>query len=289
MAANEGSAVPAAVSWRAGAIIRNAVLFVGALILVYPLIWLIANSFKPEVYIFSKVGLFGGTFTLDNYVRGWTTLEVSFGRFIINSAIVSALTVVGTVVSCSLAAFCFAILRPRGGQLLFGLVLASIMLPLHVIIIPQYIMFSAVGWVGSILPLVVPKFFAVDALYVFIMVQFMRNIPIALIDAARVDGCSNWQVYSRIVMPLATPALVTVALLSFLFAWNDFFSQLVYLNDVERYTIPVGLRLFLDSVGNSDFGALLAMSTTSIAPMLVAFVAFQRYIVEGIATTGIRG
>jgi multiple sugar transport system permease protein len=289
MAISETALAPEGTKWRAGAIVRNLALFIGALILIYPLIWLIANSFKPEVYIFSDVGLFGGKFTLDNYIRGWTTLEVSFGRFIVNSAIVSALTVIGTVISCSLAAFCFAILRPRGGQLLFALVLASIMLPLHVIIIPQYIMFSAVGWVGSILPLVVPKFFAVDALYVFIIVQFMRNIPTALIDAARVDGCTNWQIYSRIVMPLATPALVTVALLSFLFAWNDFFSQLVYLNDVERYTIPVGLRLFLDSVGNSDFGALLAMSTTSIAPMLVAFVAFQRYIVEGIATTGIRG
>jgi multiple sugar transport system permease protein len=289
MAVSEAPGMSTFAGWRTGAIVRNALLVVGALILVYPLIWLVANSFKPEVYIFSDVGLFGGAFTLDNYTRGWTTLEVSFGRFIINSAIVSALTVIGTVLSCSLAAFCFAILRPRGGQLLFGLVLASIMLPLHVVIIPQYIMFSSVGWVGSILPLVVPKFFAVDALYVFIIVQFMRNIPLALIDAARIDGCTNWQIYTRIVMPLATPALVTVALLSFLFAWNDFFSQLVYLNDVERYTIPVGLRLFLDSVGNSDFGALLAMSTTSIAPMLVAFVAFQRYIVEGIATTGIRG
>jgi multiple sugar transport system permease protein len=274
---------------RLGNLVRNLLLFAGAIVLLYPLIWLVANSFKPEVFIFSDVGLFGGTFTFDNYIRGWNTLEVSFGRFIVNSCIVAALTIVGTVASCSLAAFAFAILKPRFSYVLFALVLASIMLPLHVVIIPQYIMFSQVGWVGSILPLVVPKFFAVDALYVFIIVQFMRNMPLVLIDAARVDGCNNWQIYTRIVLPLATPALVTVALLSFLHAWNDFFSQLVYLNDIERYTIPVGLRLYLDSVGNSDFGALLAMSTTSIAPMLVAFVAFQKYIVDGISTTGIRG
>jgi multiple sugar transport system permease protein len=203
--------------------------------------------------------------------------------------VVSVLTIAGTVASCSLAAYAFAILKPRGARVLFAVLLASIMLPLHIVIIPQYVMFSKVGWVGTILPLVVPKFFAVDALYVFIIVQFMRGIPGVIIDAARVDGASNWQIYFRIVLPLSTPALVTTALLSFLYAWNDFFSQLIYLNDAQQYTIPVGLRLYLDSVGNSDFGALLAMSTTSILPMLIVFVAFQRYIVEGITTTGIRG
>lgn len=282
-------AASAADSPRVRNLVRNVILFAGSLVLIYPLIWLVANSFKPEVFIFSDVGIFGGTFTFDNYIRGWNTLEVSFGRFIINSAIVAALTIVGTVLSCSLAAYSFAILKPKYSQVMFALVLASIMLPLHVVIIPQYIMFSQIGWVGSILPLVVPKFFAIDALYVFIIVQFMRNMPLVLIDAARIDGCNNWQIYARIVMPLAKPALVTVALLSFLHAWNDFFSQLVYLNDIERYTVPVGLRLYLDSVGNSDFGALLAMSTTSLAPMLIAFVAFQKYIVDGISTTGIRG
>lgn len=273
----------------AGEVARRVVLFGGALLMLYPLIWMLASSFKPEDEIFAQDGLFSGISTLRNYIHGWNALEVSFGVFVMNSVVVSVLTIAGTVASCSLAAYAFAILKPRGARVLFAVLLASIMLPLHIVIIPQYVMFSKVGWVGTILPLVVPKFFAVDALYVFIIVQFMRGIPGVIIDAARVDGASNWQIYFRIVLPLSTPALVTTALLSFLYAWNDFFSQLIYLNDAQQYTIPVGLRLYLDSVGNSDFGALLAMSTTSILPMLIVFVAFQRYIVEGITTTGIRG
>jgi multiple sugar transport system permease protein len=266
----------------------QATLFFGALIMLYPLIWLIASSFKPEVAIFSDLGIVVDRYTADNYIRGWNTLEVTFGRFIINSFIVAGLSVGGTVLSCSLAAFAFAILKPRGARVLFAVLLGSIMLPLHVLIIPQYIMFNSAGWVGSILPLVVPKFFAVDALFVFIVVQFMRGIPPTLVEAARVEGATYLQIYTYIVMPLSIPALVTIALLSFLYSWNDFFSQLIYLNDVRQYTVPVGLRLYLDSLGNSDFGALLAMSTISIVPLLIIFIAFQRYLVEGIGTTGIK-
>jgi multiple sugar transport system permease protein len=267
----------------------QATLFLGALAMLYPLIWMIASSFKPEVAIFSDLGIFADGYTLENYVRGWNSLEVTFGRFILNSLAVAGLTVVGTVASSSMAAFAFAILKPRGATFLFAVLLGSIMLPLHVIIIPQYILFNQVGWVGTILPLVVPKFFAVDALFVFIVVQFMRSIPEPLIEAARIDGASYWQIYARIVMPLSVPALITISLLSFLYAWNDFFSQLIYLNDVRQYTIPVGLRLYLDSLGNSDFGALLAMSTVSILPLLMIFVAFQKYLIEGIGTTGMKG
>ncbi len=267
----------------------QATLFLGALVMLYPLIWMIASSFKPEVAIFSDLGLFADDYTVANYVRGWSTLEVSFGRFIVNSTIVAGLTVVGTVLSSSMAAFAFAILRPRGATILFAVLLGSIMLPLHVIIIPQYILFNQIGWVGTILPLVVPKFFAVDALFVFIVVQFMRSIPQPLIEAARIDGATYWQIYVKIVIPLSVPALITISLLSFLYAWNDFFSQLIYLNEARQYTIPVGLRLYLDSLGNSDFGALLAMSTVSILPLLIIFVAFQKYLVEGIGTTGMKG
>jgi multiple sugar transport system permease protein len=273
----------------AGEIAHQAALFLGALVMVYPLIWLIAASLKPEVEIFSNLGIFAERYTFENYVNGWNSLEVSFGTFILNSAIVAVLTVAGTVLSCSLAAFAFAILKPRGAKILFAVLLGSIMLPLHVVIIPQYVLFNKLGWVGSILPLVVPKFFAVDALFVFIVVQFMRGIPAALVEAARMDGASNWRLYRDIIVPLSVPALVTIGLLSFLFAWNDFFSQLIYLNDVRQYTIPVGLRLYLDSLGNSDFGALLAMSTVSILPMMLIFAAFQRYFVEGIATSGLKG
>lgn len=268
--------------------IRHILLLVTVSITLYPLLWLVSSSFKPESEVFTNLGLIPSRVTIDNYQRGWSALEVSFGQFLLNSAIVATLTVVGTVLSASLAAYAFAILKPRGARVLFAVVLGSMMLPLHVIIVPQYIIFQELGWVGSYLPLVVPRFLATDALYIFIIVQFMRGIPPSIIDAAKIDSAGSWQIYRSIVMPLAAPALITSGLLSFLYAWNDFFSQLIYLSDIRTYTVPVGLRLYLDSLGNSDFGSVFAMSTISILPVLVVFILFQRHIVEGVSTTGIR-
>jgi multiple sugar transport system permease protein len=163
------------------------------------------------------------------------------------------------------------------------------MLPFHVTLIPRYIMFYRLGWVDSFLPLTVPSFFAINAFFVFLMVQFMRGIPVELDHAAKVDGCGPIQVYLYIMLPLAMPALVTAAIFTFIWTWNDFFSQLIYLSNPLRYTIALALRAFQDATSSSSFGQLFAMSILSLVPIFIFFVSAQRLLIEGIATTGFKG
>jgi len=162
------------------------------------------------------------------------------------------------------------------------------MIPQHVTLIPQYILFLNLDWVDTFLPLVVPKFLAADAFFIFLMVQFFRTIPREIEEAARMDGCGPWRIYRRIVIPLSTPVLATAAIFSFIFTWDDFFGPLIYLNDIATYTVQIGLRTFVDSGGQSDWGALFAMSVLAVIPVFVVFVFFQRLLIEGIATTGLK-
>src|SRR5207248_7520835 len=162
--------------------------------------------------------------------------------------------------SCSMAAYAFARLRFKYSAFWFALMLGAIMLPHHILIVPQYILFKNLGWINTFLPMVVPKFFATDAFFIFLMIQFIRGIPTELDEAAKMDGCSLFGFYWRVILPLSLPALVTTAIFTFIWTWNDFFSQLIFLNDESLYTIPVALRSFLDSTGDSAYGQLFAMS-----------------------------
>jgi len=197
--------------------------------------------------------------------------------------------IAGNVLSCSMAAYAFARLRFAFRRLWFAVMLATLMLPVHVLIIPQYTVFHRLGWIDSFLPLIVPKFLAVDGFFIFLMTQFIRSLPTELDDAARIDGCGPVRIYLRIILPLMRPALITTAIFTFVWTWDDFFGQLVYLNGVEHYTVPLALRSFLDSTGQSGWGQLLAMATLSLVPVLVFFLVFQRRITEGISTTGLHG
>jgi multiple sugar transport system permease protein len=190
--------------------------------------------------------------------------------------------------SCSLAAFAFARLRFRGKNFWFALMLGTLMLPYHVTLIPQYILFLNLDWVDTILPLVVPKYLATDAFFIFLMVQFFRGIPRELDEAAMMDGCSPWRIYRKIILPLSLPVLATAAIFTFIFTWDDFFAPLVYLNDMGSYTVQLGLRAFVDSSGKSDWGALFAMSVLALVPILFFFLFFQRLLIEGVATTGLK-
>jgi multiple sugar transport system permease protein len=167
--------------------------------------------------------------------------------------------------------------------------LGTLMLPYHVTLIPQYVLFLNLNWVNTFLPLVVPKFLAADAFFIFLMVQFFRTIPRELDEAAMIDGCSPFGIYWRVILPLSLPALATAAIFTFIFTWDDFFGPLVYLNDISTYTVQLGLRSFVDSTGKSDWGALFAMSTVTLLPVLAFFLFFQRLLIEGITTTGLRG
>lgn len=269
-------------------LLYHAVLCLASLVMLYPLLWMLASSFKPENEIFGNASLWPSKFDLDAYVRGWTGLQVSFGKFFVNSLIVSVMSVIGNVLSCSLAAFAFARLRFRGRNFWFALMLGTLMLPYHVTLIPQYILFLNLDWVDTFLPLIVPKFLAVDAFFIFLLVQFFRGLPRELDEAAMMDGCSPWRIYYKIILPLALPALTTAAIFTFIWTWDDFFGPLVYLNDMNSYTVQLGLRSFVDSTGKSDWGALFAMSTLTLLPVVAFFLVFQRLLIEGFATTGLK-
>jgi multiple sugar transport system permease protein len=270
-------------------VIWHIVLCAASIALLYPLIWMLASSFKPEDEIFSSMSLWPSSLDLDAYRRGWSSLQVSFGRFFINSAIVSIASVVGNVLSCSLAAYAFARLKFKGRDLWFALMLGTLMLPYHVTLIPQYVLFLNLDWVNTFLPLVVPKFLACDAFFIFLLTQFFRTIPRELDEAAMIDGCGPWRIYWSIMLPLSLPALATAAIFTFIWTWDDFFGPLVYLTDMANYTVQLGLRSFVDSTGKSDWGALFAMSTLTLLPVFAFFLFCQRLLIEGIATTGLRG
>ncbi|MFI4997596.1 MAG: carbohydrate ABC transporter permease [Hyphomicrobiales bacterium] len=268
---------------------RHAVLCLASLAMLYPLLWMLASSFKPESDIFSSASLWPSSFNLDSYRRGWVGLQISFGKFFVNSLIVSIASVIGNVLSCSAAAYAFARLRFRGRNFWFALMLGTLMLPYHVTLIPQYILFLNLDWIDTFLPLIVPKFLAVDAFFIFLLVQFFRTIPRELDEAAMIDGCGPWRIYWMVILPLSLPALATAAIFTFIFTWDDFFGPLVYLNDMSSYTVQLGLRSFVDSTGKSDWGALFAMSTLTLLPIFAFFLFFQRLLIEGIATTGLKG
>lgn len=264
-------------------------LIIGAIVMIYPLLWMVSSSVKPEAEIFTSASLIPQRFTLENFAAGWTGLEFPFGHFFLNSLIVCAGAVAGNLLACSMTAYAFGRLRFRFRNLWFAMMMATLMLPGHVTLVPQYVLFSNLEWVNTFLPLITPKFLATEAFFVFLMVQFIRGLPRDLDDAAKIDGCGTPGIYLRIVLPLLRPALVTTAIFTFIWTYNDFFSQLIYLSDARMFTIPLALTMFLDMTGESAWGAMFAMSVLSLVPVLVFFVIFQRMIIEGISTTGLKG
>jgi len=268
----------------------HAVCVAALILLLYPIAWLVSASVKPANEILSSMRLWPETVILGNYaevLRGMA--GVSVWQFLLNSLIVSVGSVIGTVVSCSLAAYAFAWLRFRLRGPLFAFMIMTILLPVHVLLIPQYTIFQRLGLVDTFWPLILPKVLATDAFFVFLIVQFMRSLPRELGDAARIDGCGPIRAFAYVVLPLTRPALVTTAIFTFIWSWNDFLSQLIYLNSPETYTLPLALRLFIDQTSQTSYGAMMAMSVLTLIPIALFFFAFQRLLVEGVATSGLNG
>ena len=275
--------------WRRVRSIGAHVLLIGASILMlYPLLWMLAASVRPQSEIFSSSSIIPSEISFDAFVRGWEGVRISFSVFFTNSFVIALLAVAGNLITCSLAAYAFARLEFAGRKFWFAMMLMTLMLPYQVVLIPQYILFRQLGWVDTILPLVAPKFLAVDAFFIFLMVQFFRGIPRELDEAAQMDGCSPWRIFWKIMLPLSLPVMTTTAIFTFIWTWDDFFAPLIYLNEMKQYTVMLGLRTFLDSTGESDYGGLFAMSVLSLVPIFVVFLAFQRLLIEGIATTGMK-
>jgi multiple sugar transport system permease protein len=269
---------------------RVTVLVVLLAVVLYPLVWMLGTAFKSTAEVANNLSVLPKEWTPGNFRQGWSSLDVSFGRFFLNSAIIAGLTVVANATSCLVTAYAFARLRFPLRKFWFAIMIGTLLLPSDVLIIPQYILFKYLGWIEfPRLPLVVPKLLATEAFFVFLMVQFIRGIPRELDEAAKIDGCGPYAVFRHILAPLSVPAIVTTAIFSFIWTWNDFFPQLVYLNDLRQYTVPIGLRLFMDSGGQTSLGPMFAMSVLSLLPVFLFFVAFQRLLVEGINTTGLKG
>lgn len=258
------------------------------IIMLYPLIWMAMASFKPNDEIFINTSLIPYNFTLQNYSEGWNALSYDFGLFFWNSTVIAVAAIIGNLVSCSMAAYVIARLNFVGRNIVLGIVLLTIMLPHHVLVIPQYIVYSWFGWVNTFWPLILPKLLATDSFFIFLMVQFIRSIPRELDEAARIDGCGAFRIYWDIILPLTTPALVTTAIFTFIWTWNDFFLPLLYLSDPKLFTLPLALRAFLDSTGTSAYGSLFAMSLLALGPIVGFFIVAQKYLVEGIATSGLK-
>jgi multiple sugar transport system permease protein len=264
-------------------------LIAGVVVMIYPLVWMIGASFKPEDQIFTTLDPLPLHFTLNGYTSGWTATGTSFTVYLVNSLTISVCVVIGNLITCSLTAYAFARLDFAFRRFWFALLMCTLMLPFQATLIPQYTIFYKLNWVNTFLPLVVPYFLAYDTFFIFLMVQFIRGIPRELDEAASIDGAGHVRVFFSIILPLLKPALVTTGVLTFIWTFNDFVRQLVYLSNNSRYTVPLGLNAFIDRASGSSYGGMLAMSVVSLVPTMVVFFIAQRRLVEGVANTGIRG
>lgn len=278
--------------WRRGA--RTAVFHVLTLavlvVILYPAVWMVMSSFKPGNEIIGSVSLVPESFSFDNYAKALSGIGgVSFWTFVVNSLILAVASVVGVVLSCSITAYAFARIRFRGSKLFFLCMIATMLLPFHVVIIPQYIVFNQLDMINTYWPLLLGKFLAADAFFVFLMIQFIRGLPRDLDEAARIDGAGHMRTFTAVILPLMKPALVTSSIFAFIWSWNDFFGPLLYLKDPGMYTMPLALRLYVDQTSTSDYGAQMAMAILALLPVVLFFLAFQRYLVSGVATEGLKG
>lgn len=275
----------------AGKIVYHLLVGIGAFIMVYPLLWMVMSSFKETNTIFTTAGqLIPKRFTLENYQNGWRGFgKVSFGTFFKNSFFIAALATFGTILSSAFVAYSFSRCRFLGKKLLFAAMLVSMMLPAQVLMIPQYLWYQKLGWVGTYLPLIVPYCFAIQGFFVYLIMNFINGIPTELDEAAKIDGCSYYSIFFRIIFPLVVPALITAVIFSFMWRWEDFLSPLLYVNKSERYPISLALKLFCDPASTSDYGAMFSMSVLSILPLIIIFILLQKYLVDGIVSSGIKG
>lgn len=251
----------------------------------------VMSSFKETNTIFTTAGqLIPKQLTLENYQNGWRGFgKVSFGTFFKNSFFIAALATFGTILSSAFVAYSFSRCRFWGKKLLFAAMLVSMMLPAQVLMIPQYLWYQKLGWVGTYLPLIVPYCFAIQGFFVYLIMNFINGIPTELDEAAKIDGCSYYSIFFRIIFPLVVPALITAVIFSFMWRWEDFLSPLLYVNKSERYPISLALKLFCDPASTSDYGAMFSMSVLSILPLIIIFILLQKYLVDGIVSSGIKG
>ena len=259
-----------------------------------PLVWMVVTAVKPldetmaspPVWIPTKFqwGNFAEAFSYNSKDLGYIPFLV-YGK---NTLFVTILAVIGSVISNSLVAYSFARIQWRGREALFAVLLATMMVPGPVLMVPMYALFKEFGWIGTFRPLWVPTFFG-SAFNIFLLRQFLRTIPMELSEAAKLDGASEWKTFIEVIIPLARPALVVIAVFTFLWAWNDFMGPLLYLTDQQTFTLSMGLQFFQSQHTGTPWNLLMAASLIVIVPVIVVFFFAQKVFIEGIATTGLKG
>lgn len=281
--ARPGSPLERRPGLRLGRVLVFLALVALSLLILYPALWMISTSLKPDAQVFAfPPRWIPAPVEWGNYARAWASAP--FGRYALNSLLYAVAVTFGTVLSCSLSAYGFAKLRFPGRDLLFVVLLSTMMIPGLVTLVPQYVLFSKLGWINTYLPLVVPSFFA-GAFFTFLLRQYFLGIPNELIEAARVDGASELWIWRRVVLPLATPALATVAIFTFDGAWNDYVGPLLYLNDERLYPLQVGLATFR-TANDTQWQLLMAASVMVLLPVVLIFFVFQKYFIEGASLSG---
>lgn len=268
-------------------LIRYGVMIALSIVFLIPLFWMVTTSLKTQgdVFAFPPVWIPNPP-QWSNYAEAAD--RAPLGRWLLNTATVTCLAVVGNVLTSSLVAFGFARLRFPGRGILFILLLSTMMLPDVVLLVPQFILFRQLGWIDTLLPLVVPPFFGGGAFNIFLVRQFYLTIPRDFDEAARLDGASNWQIWRQILLPLSTPVLIAVAIFSFLFHWNDFLGPLIYLQSENMKTLALGLRAYISPV-DASWNVSMAAAMFLVIPVLIVFFIGQRYFIRGVAMTGVQG
>ncbi len=275
------------------ALIRHLILIAVGIVLIYPVVFMIFASFKDTNEIFTSTSLLPKVWHPENYVNGWqsgATGSVTYTNFFLNTFKLVLPVVFFTVISCTVTAYGFARFDFPMKKILFPVLISTLMLPNTVIIIPRFMLFKSLGWLDSYYPFLVPAMFAVYPFFIFMIIQFLRGIPTSLDESAKMDGCSSLQILTHILVPLLKPALFSAGLFQFLWTWNDFYNQFIFINTPKKFTLSLGLRLSIDASTEAvKWNEVMAMSVCSIIPLFLLFFCAQKYFVDGIATSGIKG
>ncbi len=274
---------------RINRLLLNAFIIALGVSMLYPILWMVSNSFKTNAEIFGSSSLMPESLSLEHYIRGWRfNNTITFTTFFKNSFYYTILSTFGAVIASSLVAYGFARVPFRGRSFWYACMFLTMMIPYQVVMVPQFIIFHKIGWINSFKPLIIPQFAGLP-FFIFLMVQFIRQIPYELDDSAKIDGCNRFMIYSRILFPLIKPAVITSTIFSFYWRWDDFLGPLLFLNKPRLFTVSLALRMFSDPQTSTDWSAIFAMGTLSLLPVLIIFLVFQKYIVQGLATTGLKG
>lgn len=275
---------------RLGKIFYHVFVLALGLIMIYPVLWMITGSLKNNAEILNgSLSLIPPNWRWENFVKGWKGFGgIGFGTYFKNSFVVTGIATAATVISSACVAYSFSRIRYKGRGFWFSAMLCTMMIPSQIILIPQYIIYNKLGFVGTIIPLVLPHFFG-QAFFIYQMMQFMAGIPRDLDEAATIDGCSKYSIFVRIIFPLLKPSIVTTIIIQFYWKWDDFMGPLIYLNKPQSYTVSIAIKLFADSSSTTDYGSMFAMSALSLIPVFLIFLFFNKYLVEGVSTSGLKG